>query len=167
MNVRPSIEDVVTVRPAKRHVPFDERNRPRSGEPAETAPPREDSAKRNRKAASAGTNIVTEDGAACRFADLHGDKLRFCHDTGSWFEWDGSIWRQNRMGIAHSADGSTIPYAASPPGGHRNTTHSSSGPNGASNRQLQPRGVAQAARADRALSRRLARANVARERLSN
>jgi putative DNA primase/helicase len=100
MNVRPSIEDVVTIRPAKRHVPFDERNRPRSGEPAETAPPREDSAKRNRKAASAGTNIVTEDGAACRFADLHGDKLRFCHDTGSWFEWDGSIWRQNRMGLA-------------------------------------------------------------------
>jgi hypothetical protein len=42
VNVRPSIEDIVSIRPAERRVPFDERNPPRSGDPADTAPARED-----------------------------------------------------------------------------------------------------------------------------
>ena len=46
------------------------------------------------------SEIVTEDGTAIEFAELHGDKLRYCHDTGAWFRWDGTIWRQSRTGIA-------------------------------------------------------------------
>jgi putative DNA primase/helicase len=45
-------------------------------------------------------DIVTEDNAAQAFADLHQDRLRFCHDTGAWFEWDGAIWKRNRTGLA-------------------------------------------------------------------
>jgi putative DNA primase/helicase len=44
--------------------------------------------------------LVTEDGAAAEFAELYGNRLRFCHDTGAWFEWDGIAWRQNRTGVA-------------------------------------------------------------------
>lgn len=44
--------------------------------------------------------IVTEDSAALRFADLFRDKLRYCHDAGAWFEWTGTVWRQNKTGLA-------------------------------------------------------------------
>jgi putative DNA primase/helicase len=44
--------------------------------------------------------LVTEDQAAIDFARLHAGHLRFCHDSGIWYEWDGSIWRPNRTGIA-------------------------------------------------------------------
>jgi putative DNA primase/helicase len=43
---------------------------------------------------------VTEDGAALRFADQYRDQLRFCHSTGSWFEWTGAAWEVNRTGLA-------------------------------------------------------------------
>ncbi len=43
---------------------------------------------------------MTEDQAALEFAVRHAGKLRFCHDTGAWFDWDGSIWRRNRTGAA-------------------------------------------------------------------
>ncbi|WP_018263402.1 phage/plasmid primase, P4 family [Methylobacterium sp. WSM2598] len=46
------------------------------------------------------TDIVTEDSAACEFAALYGDRLRFCHDTGSWYAWTGAAWRPNRVGVA-------------------------------------------------------------------
>lgn len=46
-------------------------------------------------------DIVTEDSAALRFAELYDGRLRFCHDTGAWFEWDGAAWRQNRTGLAY------------------------------------------------------------------
>jgi putative DNA primase/helicase len=46
--------------------------------------------------------IVTEDSAALRFADLFRDKLKYCHDTGAWFEWTGTVWQQNRTGLAFS-----------------------------------------------------------------
>ncbi len=39
--------------------------------------------------------LVTEDEGAIHFAERHRGQLRFCHDHGSWFEWDGSIWRKN------------------------------------------------------------------------
>ena len=45
-------------------------------------------------------DIVTEDGAAQQFAELYGDRLRFCHDAGAWFEWSGTVWRQNKTGVA-------------------------------------------------------------------
>jgi len=45
-------------------------------------------------------DLVTEDSAAAQFAELYRGRLRFCHDTGSWFEWDGVSWRQNRTGVA-------------------------------------------------------------------
>jgi putative DNA primase/helicase len=44
--------------------------------------------------------LVTEDHGAIEFARRYGGRLRYCHDTGSWFEWTGSIWRQNKTGLA-------------------------------------------------------------------
>jgi putative DNA primase/helicase len=43
---------------------------------------------------------LSEDRAAIEFARLYGGGLRYCHDTGAWFQWDGAIWRQNRTGLA-------------------------------------------------------------------
>ncbi|RWI92865.1 phage/plasmid primase, P4 family [Mesorhizobium sp.] len=43
---------------------------------------------------------VTEDAAAQRFAEHFADRLRFCHDTGSWYEWTGAIWRREKTGLA-------------------------------------------------------------------
>ena len=40
--------------------------------------------------------LITEDSAAQRFAEIYVERLRYCHDAGSWFEWDGAVWRQNR-----------------------------------------------------------------------
>lgn len=45
-------------------------------------------------------DLLTEDNAAARFTELFADKLRFCHDTGAWFEWTGAAWRRNRTGLA-------------------------------------------------------------------
>jgi putative DNA primase/helicase len=45
-------------------------------------------------------DLVTEDFAAQEFAAIHADRLRYCHDTGAWFEWSGAIWRKNRTGLA-------------------------------------------------------------------
>jgi putative DNA primase/helicase len=44
--------------------------------------------------------LVTEDQTAIEFARRYAGELRFCHDTGAWFQWDGSVWRQNRTGLA-------------------------------------------------------------------
>src|SRR5215213_8433951 len=44
--------------------------------------------------------IVTEDSAALCFAALYGDRLRFCHSTGAWFEWNGTAWRESQKGRA-------------------------------------------------------------------
>jgi putative DNA primase/helicase len=57
-----------------------------------------------RSAAAAGgslsNDIVTEDNVARRFAELYEGALRFCHDTGAWFKFDGNLWQQNRTGLA-------------------------------------------------------------------
>ena len=45
-------------------------------------------------------DMVTEDGAAMEFAARYGDKLRYCHDTGAWFNWTGAIWKPERTGLA-------------------------------------------------------------------
>ena len=45
-------------------------------------------------------DIVTEDSAAMRFVELHGDDLRFCHSTGAWFRWSGGVWTKDQTGLA-------------------------------------------------------------------
>jgi putative DNA primase/helicase len=45
-------------------------------------------------------DIVTEDSAAQRFVELHGQDLRFCHSTGSWYRWNGVYWSKDQTGIA-------------------------------------------------------------------
>jgi len=43
---------------------------------------------------------MTEDGVALAFAARHNDQLRFCHDTGAWFRWDGSRWVREKTHLA-------------------------------------------------------------------
>jgi putative DNA primase/helicase len=62
--------------------------------------PIEETSRPRKKAPKPKTDIITEDSAACQFAEIYTDRLRFCHDTGAWFEWDGAIWQPNRMGLA-------------------------------------------------------------------
>ena len=46
-------------------------------------------------------DVVTEDSAAVEFVTLHGENLRFCHDTGDWYLWNGNIWENDRRGVAY------------------------------------------------------------------
>jgi putative DNA primase/helicase len=64
---------------------------------AQRPPPKMDSV-----IASAAEIELTEDGAAIAFTQRHRDQLRYCHDTGAWFAWAGTHWRQNRDGLAFS-----------------------------------------------------------------
>jgi putative DNA primase/helicase len=57
--------------------------------------------RQRRKPTKPRSDIITEDSAACQFAELYRNRLRYCHDTGAWFEWDGSIWQPNRTGMAY------------------------------------------------------------------
>jgi putative DNA primase/helicase len=41
-------------------------------------------------------DVVTEDSAALRFVEQHGENLRFCHSSGSWFVWNGARWQVDR-----------------------------------------------------------------------
>ncbi|MGC2517864.1 MAG: phage/plasmid primase, P4 family [Burkholderiales bacterium] len=43
---------------------------------------------------------LTEDNLALAFTDQHRDRLRFSHDRGRWFEWDGARWREDSTDIA-------------------------------------------------------------------
>ncbi len=43
---------------------------------------------------------TTEDGLARVFADVYGDRLKYCYHTGAWFEWDGDIWRREETELA-------------------------------------------------------------------
>jgi putative DNA primase/helicase len=43
---------------------------------------------------------ITQDGVARVFARRYGDKLRFCHDTGKWYEWTGTHWARDK--VAHA-----------------------------------------------------------------
>lgn len=57
-----------------------------------------------RKAASPSADdnrqLLTEDEAALQFTDRYTGALRYCHDHGAWFQWNGSIWRKNSTCIA-------------------------------------------------------------------
>jgi putative DNA primase/helicase len=43
---------------------------------------------------------LTEDAAALIFTNQYREQLRFCHDTGAWFQWNGSIWRRETTALA-------------------------------------------------------------------
>lgn len=45
-------------------------------------------------------HILTEDYAAMEFVDRHGDDLRYCHTTGSWFVFNATHWREDETGEA-------------------------------------------------------------------
>ena len=45
-------------------------------------------------------DLVTEDSAALKFAQQFAGRLRFDHDAGKWREWNGSVWRENKTGLA-------------------------------------------------------------------
>jgi putative DNA primase/helicase len=55
---------------------------------------------RRRETRDLSNELVTEDQAALEFTRLYSDRLRFDHDAGKWHEWNGSIWQENRTGIA-------------------------------------------------------------------
>jgi putative DNA primase/helicase len=44
--------------------------------------------------------IVTEDSVAFQFVEEHASELRYCHSTGAWFRWDGTIWRKDEKHLA-------------------------------------------------------------------
>jgi putative DNA primase/helicase len=43
---------------------------------------------------------ITQDGVAQVFARRYADKLRFCHDTGKWYEWTGTHWQVDKKALA-------------------------------------------------------------------
>jgi putative DNA primase/helicase len=45
-------------------------------------------------------DIVTEDSAALQFVEEHGEQLRYCHSTGSWFRWNGQLWMRDETHLA-------------------------------------------------------------------
>jgi P4 family phage/plasmid primase-like protien len=53
-----------------------------------------ESAKRDQAAEALEGAALTEDGIALAFAAQYGDRLRYCHDEGKWYLWDGAIWRR-------------------------------------------------------------------------
>lgn len=63
---------------------------------------REAVAKEAKPTADADDVLLTEHGVALAFTERHRDRLRFCHDTGAWFLWTGTHWRQDRKHVAFS-----------------------------------------------------------------
>jgi putative DNA primase/helicase len=43
-------------------------------------------------------HIVTEDYAAIEFVERHGEDLRYCHTTGSWFVFKVTHWQEDEVG---------------------------------------------------------------------
>jgi P4 family phage/plasmid primase-like protien len=46
--------------------------------------------------------LITEDSVALAFAATHRHELRFDHDVGVWFQWDGSIWHRENTKLAYA-----------------------------------------------------------------
>jgi putative DNA primase/helicase len=42
--------------------------------------------------------VITEDSAATEFVERHGQDLRYCHTTGSWFNFETTHWREDETG---------------------------------------------------------------------
>jgi hypothetical protein len=49
---------------------------------------------------NSGVGIITEDTAALAFEDEYKDQLRYCHNAGAWYEWDGSRWKRDNKSRA-------------------------------------------------------------------
>jgi putative DNA primase/helicase len=45
-------------------------------------------------------NTATEDSVALQFAEEHAGKLKYCHQTGAWFVWNGNIWHKDGKQVA-------------------------------------------------------------------
>ena len=45
--------------------------------------------------------LITEGNVADAFAQTYRLQLRYCHTTGSWFEWTGTHWRRERTKLAY------------------------------------------------------------------
>ncbi len=45
---------------------------------------------------------MSEDGVALAFTKQYGDKMRFDHDQGRWFEWSGDRWKPDNTHLAYS-----------------------------------------------------------------
>jgi putative DNA primase/helicase len=43
---------------------------------------------------------LNEDGVARAFVESYGGGLKYDHDSGTWFFWNGRIWKENRTGLA-------------------------------------------------------------------
>lgn len=43
---------------------------------------------------------ISEDSLAWAFAERHKNRLRFCHEFGAWFLWDGTRWRKEKTRMA-------------------------------------------------------------------
>jgi putative DNA primase/helicase len=43
---------------------------------------------------------LTEDTVATLFAEKYRSQLRYCHDTGAWFRWNGQIWARENTALA-------------------------------------------------------------------
>ncbi|UZF95135.1 phage/plasmid primase, P4 family [Bosea sp. NBC_00550] len=43
---------------------------------------------------------ITQDQVAQRFAREFGERLRYCHHTGAWFQWCGSHWQRDETALA-------------------------------------------------------------------
>jgi putative DNA primase/helicase len=52
------------------------------------------------EAAKRDARIITQDGVATIFAKHYAERLRYCHSTGSWFEFDGFLWRRDEKNRA-------------------------------------------------------------------
>jgi putative DNA primase/helicase len=44
--------------------------------------------------------VITQDGIAGIFAKRYADRLRYCHSTPGWFEFDGARWRRDETNLA-------------------------------------------------------------------
>lgn len=75
------------------------------GKEAKRKDSRERGPRRNAQSSDAGADEfleLTEDGVAIEFTRKHGDALRYCHDSGSWYRWTGTHWQVNRDKLAFS-----------------------------------------------------------------
>ena len=53
-----------------------------------------------RDAAEIDNGTITQDGIAQVFARRYEDQLRYCHHTGSWYEWTGVYWKKDEKAAA-------------------------------------------------------------------
>src|SRR4051794_36841552 len=61
---------------------------------------------------------LTEDGIALAFAAKFKDQLRYCHHTGTWFEWTGTHWQREETKLAFSWARHTCRELAKEQGAH-------------------------------------------------